>query len=233
VFPGEIVGIAGLVGSGRTETAEAIVGLRRPIGKIRVAGDERTFKDPRAAMRHGVTYVSEDRKGRGLHVSLSSVANMTLPSLDAFSQFGGARIDAVAERSVVARWINELAIRCARPGLPISSLSGGNQQKFALARWLETRPKVLIIDEPTRGVDIGAKAEIYRIIAALAHEGLACIVISSELPELIGLAHRVLVMRHGSVAGEVTREQLSESGCEERIVRIASGLRAERQETHE
>ena len=233
VFPGEIVGIAGLVGSGRTETAEAIVGLRRPVGKIRVAGDERTFKDPRAAMRHGVTYVSEDRKGRGLHVSLSSIANMTLPSLDAFSQFGGARIDAVAERSVVARWIKELAIRCARPGLPISSLSGGNQQKFALARWLETRPNVLIIDEPTRGVDIGAKAEIYRIIAALAHEGLACIVISSELPELIGLAHRVLVMRQGSVAGEVTRAQLAEPGCEERIVRIASGLRAERQEIHE
>lgn len=231
VRPGEIVGVAGLVGSGRTETAEAIVGLRRAAGEIRVAGRTHAFAHPRAAMRAGVAYVSEDRKGRGLHVSLSCIVNMTLPSLDAFSQLAGARLDDVKERSVTARWINELAIRCARPGLAISSLSGGNQQKFVLARWLETRPNILIIDEPTRGVDVGAKAEIYRIIAALAQEGLACIVISSELPELIGIAHRVLVMRKGAVAGEVTREHLSQVGCDERIVRIASGLSADRQGT--
>jgi ribose transport system ATP-binding protein len=231
VKPGEIVGFAGLVGSGRTETAEAIVGLRRREGVVRVDGREVAFANPRAAMRAGVAYVSEDRKGRGLHVTLSSVANMTLPSLDAYTHFGGARVDSRAERAVAQRWIGSFAIRCARPDLPISSLSGGNQQKFALARWLETKPKVLIIDEPTRGVDVGAKGEIYRIIAELARAGLACIVISSELPELIGLAHRVVVMRGGTVAGELSREKLARHDSDERIVRLASGL-SEEKESH-
>ncbi len=177
-------------------------------------------------MKRGVVYVSEDRKGRGLHVTLPSIWNMTLPSLDTYSHVSG-RLDQRAERAVTTRWINTFAIRCAQPAAAISSLSGGNQQKFALARWLETKPRVLIIDEPTRGVDVGAKAEIYRIIAALASEGLAVLVISSELPELIGLTHRVLVMHGGTVVGEVTRAQLSERGSEERIVRLASGLGAE------
>jgi ribose transport system ATP-binding protein len=224
VRAGEIVGLAGLVGSGRTETAEAIVGVRRAEGSMRVAGAPAAFASPREAMRAGVAYVSEDRKGRGLHVSLSSVANMTLPSLDAHARLGGARIDAASERATTDRWIGAFAIRCARSDLPISSLSGGNQQKFALARWLETKPRVLVIDEPTRGVDVGAKAEIYRIIARLASEGLACVVISSELPELIGLSHRVVVLRGGTVAGEVSGDELAASGCEETIVRLASGL---------
>jgi ribose transport system ATP-binding protein len=227
VRPGEIVGIAGLVGSGRTETAEAIVGLRRSEGTLRVAGREVRFASPREAVRAGVAYVSEDRKGRGLHVSLSSVANMTLPSLDRHARLAGLSLDARGERAVADRWIRDFAIRCARPNLPISSLSGGNQQKFALARWLETAPKVLVIDEPTRGVDVGAKGEIYRIVAALAREGLACVVISSELPELIGLAHRVVVMREGGVAGELGRDTLALADAEERIVRLASGLQEE------
>ena len=227
VRPGEIVGIAGLVGSGRTETAEAIVGLRRSEGTLRVAGREVRFASPREAVRAGVAYVSEDRKGRGLHVSLSSVANMTLPSLDRHARLAGLSLDARGERAVADRWIRDFAIRCARPNLPISSLSGGNQQKFALARWLETAPKVLVIDEPTRGVDVGAKGEIYRIVAALAREGLACVVISSELPELIGLAHRVVVMREGRVAGELGRDTLALADAEERIVRLASGLQEE------
>ena len=227
VRPGEIVGIAGLVGSGRTETAEAIVGLRRSEGTLRVAGREVRFASPREAVRAGVAYVSEDRKGRGLHVSLSSVANMTLPSLDRHARLAGLSLDARGERAVADRWIRDFAIRCARPNLPISSLSGCNQQKFALARWLETAPKVLVIDEPTRGVDVGAKGEIYRIVAALAREGLACVVISSELPELIGLAHRVVVMREGGVAGELGRDTLALADAEERIVRLASGLQEE------
>jgi ribose transport system ATP-binding protein len=168
--------------------------------------------------------VSEDRKGRGLHVTLPSIANMTLPSLDRHARWGGLALDARGERAVADRWIRDFAIRCARPDLPISSLSGGNQQKFALARWLEAAPRVLVIDEPTRGVDVGAKGEIYRIIAGLARGGLACIVISSELPELIGLAHRVVVMREGAVAGELGRDALARADCEECIVRIASGL---------
>ena len=221
---GEIVGLAGLVGAGRTETAEAIVGLRASVGAVEVDGGVRAFAGVKDAMRAGVVYVSEDRKGRGLHVTLSSIANMTLPSLDRHARLGGARIDASGERAVARRWIDAFAIRCARPDAPISSLSGGNQQKFALARWLETQPRVLIIDEPTRGVDVGAKAEIYRIIADLAAKGLACVVISSELPELIGLAHRVLVMREGRIVGEVDRDGLAAANCEERIVRMASGL---------
>jgi ribose transport system ATP-binding protein len=224
VRAGEIVGLAGLVGSGRTETAEAIVGVRRAEGTLRVAGAPASFASPREAMRAGVAYVSEDRKGRGLHVSLSSVVNMTLPSLDQHARLLGARVDARSERATTDRWIGAFSIRCARSELPISSLSGGNQQKFALARWLETKPRVLVIDEPTRGVDVGAKAEIYRIIARLASEGLACVVISSELPELLGLAHRVVVLRGGTVAGEVGGDELSAPGCEETILRLASGL---------
>jgi ABC-type sugar transport system ATPase subunit len=191
---------------------------------VRINGHARAFRGAKDAMRAGVAYVSEDRKGRGLHVSLSSIANMTLPSLDRHARLGGARIDESGERAVARRWIEAFAIRCARPASPISSLSGGNQQKFALARWLETQPRVLIIDEPTRGVDVGAKAEIYRIVADLAAKGLACVVISSELPELIGLAHRVLVMREGRLVGEIDRDGLAAADCEERIVRMASGL---------
>ena len=224
VRPGEIVGVAGLVGAGRTETAEAILGLRPSTGTVKINGHPRAFRGAKDAMRAGVAYVSEDRKGRGLHVSLSSIANMTLPSLDRHARFGGAAIDESGERATTRRWIESFAIRCARPAAPISSLSGGNQQKFALARWLETQPRVLIIDEPTRGVDVGAKAEIYRIIADLAAKGLACVVISSELPELIGLAHRVVVMREGRLVGEVGRDGLAAADCEERIVRMASGL---------
>ena len=178
-------------------------------------------------MRSGVAYVSEDRKNRGLHVTLSSICNMMLPSLDKVSRLGGIMIDSHTEHRMTKKWIDAFQIRCARPMQAISSLSGGNQQKFALARWLEARPKVLIIDEPTRGVDVGARGEIYRIIAQLAREGLACIVISSELPEVIGIAHRVIVMREGTIVGEIPSERLALKDCQERIVRIASGLSEE------
>ena len=227
VAPGEILGIAGLVGSGRTETAEAIVGIRPCEGVLRVEDRDIRFHNPRAAMRAGVAYVSEDRKNRGLHITLSSIANMMLPSLDKVSRFGGIMIDSQSEQRISQSWIDTFQIRCARPMQANSSLSGGNQQKFALARWLEAKPKVLIIDEPTRGVDVGARGEIYRIIAKLAREGLACIVISSELPEVIGISHRVIVMREGTIAGEIPRERLAKKDCQERIVRIASGLSEE------
>jgi ribose transport system ATP-binding protein len=228
VRPGEIVGLAGLVGAGRTETAEAIVGLRPSEGLLLIDGAARAFTGAKDALAAGIAYVSEDRKGRGLHVSLSSIANMTLPTLDRHARAGGAWVDEAGERSVARRWIEAFAIRCARPAAPISSLSGGNQQKFALARWLEAAPRVLIVDEPTRGVDVGAKAEIYRIIADLAAKGLACVVISSELPELVGLAHRAVVLHQGRVAGEVDRAGLAADDREERIVRLASGLAAEK-----
>jgi ABC-type sugar transport system ATPase subunit len=160
---------------------------------------------------------------------MSSIENMTMPSLDRYSRLGGAYLDGRGERATAGRWIRDFAIRCARPELPIASLSGGNQQKFALARWLEAGPRVLIVDEPTRGVDVGAKGEIYRIIVDLARRGLACIVISSELPEVIGLSHRVVVLRGGEIAGELPRERLAREDCEERIVRLASGLSEEKE----
>ena len=170
-------------------------------------------------MRAGVAYVSEDRKGRGLHVSLSSVASMTLPSLDAYTRLGGLRVDSGAERAVAARWIESFAIRCARPDLPISSLSGGNQQKFALARWLETKPKVLVIDEPTRGVDVGSKAEIYEIMRRLASEGVAILMISSDMEEILRLSDRVLVLHEGSLSGELSGSDINE----EAIMKLATG----------
>ncbi len=224
VLPGEIVGLAGLIGSGRTESAEAIVGLRPRTGSVRIGGRDERLSSVREAMAAGVVYVSEDRKGRGLHVTLSSMINLTLPSLDSCTEFGGLRVDTGSEVAIGDRWIKAFSIRCARPHAPISFLSGGNQQKISLARWLETKPRVLIIDEPTRGVDVGARAEIYRIIAELAREGLACIVISSELSEVIGLAHRALVMRGGVIAGELSRERLARADAQECIVRIASGV---------
>lgn len=226
IAAGEVVGMAGLIGSGRTELAESVVGIRRALGAVILEGQPRRFRTLREAMGAGVVYLSEDRKGRGLHLSLSSIANTTLPSLNSFSQLGGLRIDHRAERAVTRCWIDELAIRCARPSEPIATLSGGNQQKFALARWLHTRPSVLLLDEPTRGVDVGAKEEIYRLIAQLAAEGLACLVISSELPELIGLCDRVVVMREGRLVGELSREQLDWHDAEVRLVRLASGLSA-------
>ncbi|MSR42222.1 MAG: sugar ABC transporter ATP-binding protein [Phycisphaerales bacterium] len=226
VAPGEIVGIAGLVGSGRTETMEAIVGLRKSVGRVRIDGTVVRFRSPREAMRSGVAYVSEDRKGRGLHVSLSSIVNCTLPTLDRFVTLGGARIASERERTTTTKWIDELGIRCARPTAPISSLSGGNQQKFAIARWLEATPRVLIVDEPTRGVDVGAKAEIYRVLAQLAAQGMAFIVVSSELPELRGLCDRVVVLRNGRLVGELSRDRLHLPDAEERLIRLASGLTA-------
>lgn len=219
VRPGEIIGIAGLVGSGRTELAEAMAGIRASRGTMAIDGTPVHFRSVREAQRAGVVYVSEDRKGCGLHLTMSAVANTTLPSLAAY---GGVWLDTKRERTTADRWINTLSIRCANPAQPVSRLSGGNQQKFALARWLETKPKVLVIDEPTRGVDVGAKAEIYRIITDLANHGLACIIVSSELPEVIGLAHRVLVLRQGAPAGWVSGEALTE----ERLIRLASGLAA-------
>ncbi len=224
VAAGEIVGIAGLVGSGRTETMEAIVGLRPSMGRVRVDGTVVQFRSPRDAMRCGVAYISEDRKGRGLHVSLSSTVNCTLPTLDRFASAMGASIATKRERVTTERWIHELGIRCARLDAPISSLSGGNQQKFAIARWLEGTPNVLIVDEPTRGVDVGAKAEVYRVIAQLADAGMACIVVSSELPELRGLCDRVIVLRQGMVVGELARARLMLPDAEEQLIRLASGL---------
>ena len=208
----------GLVGSGRTEVAEAIVGLR-PVasGEIRLDDQPVRFQSPRQALDRGVAYVSEDRKGRGILVDLSCVENTTLPNLSAYGRVVPHRR---RERAATDAWIERLDIRCPDPRNPIRSLSGGNQQKFAVASRLDSEPSVILLDEPTRGVDVGAKRELYHLIAGLAERGLACLMISSELPELIGLCHRIVVMQQGRVAGVVD----GPTATEESIMRLAAGV---------
>ena len=211
--PGEIIGLAGLIGAGRTESLEAALGLRvRKSGKTYLNGQLVAFKDYHQAIDAGVVYVSEDRKGKGLVTSMSVEDNLVLPTLD--------RLKSLSARHEQSReWIQSLGVKVADPSLPMTSLSGGNQQKVSIARWLATQPKVLVLDEPTRGVDVGAKLEIYKIIAKLAADGLACIVISSELPELIGLCHRIVVVREGEAVGELSGADMTES----LIMQLAAG----------
>jgi ribose transport system ATP-binding protein len=220
VAPGEILGIAGLVGAGRTETAEAVVGARaRSSGVIEVGGQRVSIDSPRAAMRHGIAYVSEDRKGLGLILEMDTPANVTLANL---SEYGSPLLNFGRERRSVGDWIQKLSIRVGDRRAPVRFLSGGNQQKVSLAKWLDTKPSVLILDEPTRGIDIGSKREIYALVKGLADGGLACVVISSELPELIGICHRVIVLRRGELVGELSGESITE----EAIMLLAAGVSA-------
>lgn len=220
VRPGEVVGLSGLVGSGRTELAEALVGARAlEAGEIRVDGRPARIRNPRDAVRYGIAYVSEDRKGIGLHLGLSVVSNLTMANLAAYCR---PLLDHRREVESTRRWVDELDVRAGNIEAPILYLSGGNQQKIAIAKWLDTKPRVLILDEPTRGVDVGAKREVYQLIRRLVEEGMACIVISSELPEIIGLCHRTLVMREGRLVGELVGDEMTE----EAIMRLAAGVTA-------
>ena len=215
---GEIFGLAGLVGAGRTEWAESVVGLRPRVGRATVNGEPLLSNTVAGAMRAGVCYVSEDRKAAGLELDMSIAANTTLATLRRYCHPPVGLIDRKGELSVTRAHARNLRTKFARATDPVSSLSGGNQQKVALARWLDARPAVLILDEPTRGVDVGAKREIYRVIADLAAKGMACVVVSSELPELLGLCHRVGVMRGGRVvatldAAEATEERVMQAAA--------------------
>ena len=217
---GEILGLAGLVGAGRTELGEAIVGLRpKEGGLVRLEGAVVRIWGPKGAKKCGIAYVSEDRKGLGLHLALSAVHNITLANLRAY---GFAVPNRRRERASAERWQKELDIRAKDLGEPALNISGGNQQKISIAKWLETNPRVLILDEPTRGVDVGAKREMYTMIQRLAGEGMACVVISSELQEIIGLCHRALVMREGKVMGELSGDSLTE----EAAMHLAAGVEA-------
>jgi len=217
VRPGEIVGLGGLIGAGRTELAEAIVGLRRSRGEMKLFGSPYRPSGPAAAMKRGVGYVSEDRKGKGLVLEMNTVHNTTLANLNGYGRFV---TDHSRERTSTGDWIQRLGIKANDPQASVRYLSGGNQQKVSVAKWLDTKPKVLIVDEPTRGVDVGAKREMYGLIHDLAKQGQACIVISSEMPELIGLCHRVLVMRHGRIVGELQGADITE----ERMMVLAAGV---------
>jgi ribose transport system ATP-binding protein len=208
---GEILGFAGLVGAGRTEMFEGLVGLRPAHARrVTLAGREVRIRSPRDAMDRGLTYLSEDRKGRGLHLALGLAENLTLMDL---ARYAHPLLDRGAERAALARAVTDFGIRAASLDVPASSLSGGNQQKLALAKVLQPRPRVVVLDEPTRGVDVGAKRDIYFLIERLASQGCAVAVVSSELLELIGLCHRVAVMRAGRLgatlpAGGLTEEEL-------------------------
>lgn len=219
VRPGEILGLAGLVGAGRTELAEEIFGVRPGRIQVRIDGVPCRIRSPKQAKKLGIAYVSEDRKGLGLHLALSAIHNTTLANLRAYGSVVPNRQE---ERESAERWKKDLDIRAGDLEDAVLNISGGNQQKIAIAKWLETKPKVLILDEPTRGVDVGAKREMYNLIQRLAREGMACIVISSELPEIIGLCHRAIVMREGRVMGELNADMLTE----EAVMRLAAGVQA-------
>ena len=203
---GEVLGIYGLIGAGRSELAEALFGLRPARGgELFVFGQPVRVRSPRAAMALGLALVPEDRRGRGL-VLLHSVAhNLSLPALPGLAAAGF--IKRGSERAAVGGSMRALAIHAASPRAEAGTLSGGNQQKVVIGKWLLTRPRILILDEPTRGIDVGAKAEVHALIDRLAGEGLAIILISSELPEVMGMSDRVLVMREGRVVAEFAGAQ--------------------------
>ncbi len=196
---GEVLGVAGLMGAGRSELARLIAGADRPTGgTMTLDGQPFAPRDVAAAIRAGVVYLSEDRKTLGLHLSLSVADNITLPGLSRLSRAGMVapqRLSALAKD-----WMARRGVRAAAPDVAVETLSGGNQQKVALAKWLSLDPRVILLDEPTRGVDVGAKAEIHGLIRRLAAEGAAVLVISSELPEVLALSDRIAVMAGGRLA---------------------------------
>ncbi len=220
VRPGEILGFSGLVGAGRTELFEALFGLRRGGGEIRLDGRPQQWPDARAGMRAGAVYLTEDRKSKGLLLEETLSLNLTLAALDKFQR--GPLVDRAREGEALDEAIQRFDIRVGDKALLAGQMSGGNQQKLLLAKMMQLNPRVVVIDEPTRGIDIGAKQQIYRFIAAMAGEGRSVIVISSEMAELIGICHRILVMRNGRIVGEVAGEAMTEHA----IVVLATGVDA-------
>src|SRR3954447_8204808 len=219
VRPGEILGFAGLVGAGRTELFEGLLGLRpHSVERIELDGREIRIRNPREAVAQGLTYLSEDRKGKGLHVGFGLRENLTLMALEHYAKPWLRPGD---EMRALQTAVKDFGIRTGSLDIRASSLSGGNQQKLALAKVLHPSPKVIILDEPTRGVDIGAKRDIYFLIQRLAREGHGVIVISSELMELVGLCHRVAVMRAGRLQAMVDARHLTE----EELISHATGTK--------
>lgn len=207
---GEIVGLAGLLGSGRTETARAIFAAdRKSKGNIRFNGSSGNFSSPIEAIAAGMGYCSEDRKAQGIVPGMSVAENLTLALMPSLTRSG--MLDETKQRQVVERFIKDIGIKCSGPDQKIRELSGGNQQKVLLARWLCMNPKLLILDEPTRGIDVGAKAEIQSLIRKLANDGLGVLMISSELEEIVEGASRVFVLREGRTVAEFDHRDISES----------------------
>jgi len=213
---GEVLGLSGLAGAGRTELALSIFGARRwESGEIFVRGERAAIRSPQDAIQHGIGYLPEDRKDAGLFLEMSIAENMAAARPEFFGTwwFNRPKLHATAEEHR-----RRLRVACHRVTQPVQTLSGGNQQKVILARWLLLKPSILIVDEPTRGIDVGAKAEVHALLRRLAAEGTAVIVISSDLPEVLAVSDRILVMREGAVAGELPAAQASE----ESIMHLAS-----------
>jgi ABC-type sugar transport system ATPase subunit len=216
---GEILGLAGLVGSGRSEVAKAIFGLDpRAAGEVRIAGRRLKLRSVRRSMRCGMGLVPEDRKRQGLVLGMSCRNNLSLAMLDRLGRFG--LLDRARERRLAMHFIRQLHVKTPSMRTPVAALSGGNQQKIALAKWLARECRILIVDEPTRGVDVGAKAAIHAMIDDLARRGIAIILISSELPEVMNLASRILILRGGRIAGEVARESAEQAT----VLRLMAGV---------
>ncbi|HKO83624.1 MAG TPA: sugar ABC transporter ATP-binding protein [Actinomycetota bacterium] len=221
VHHGEIVGLAGLVGAGRSEVARAVFGIdHRDAGQVTVEGRELAAASPTAAMAAGMGFVPEDRREQGLIMDLSIARNASLASLGQLKR--GLLIRGADEQRLAADWAARLRLKFARFGDPVSVLSGGNQQKVVLAKWLARRPTVLIVDEPTRGIDVGTKAEVHRLLSDLAGQGVAVLMISSELPEILGMADRVLVMHEGRLTVELSRSEATE----QTVMLAATGQRS-------
>jgi rhamnose transport system ATP-binding protein len=203
---GEILGLAGLVGSGRTELAETLFGLSpADSGAVSLDGRAVRIESPSEAVAHGIAYVPEDRRRHGVIMDMPIASNTTLASLREVSRFGWLRFR--AEERKGEEYMRRLGMKAPSARTLLRNLSGGNQQKVALARWLTTNPKVLILDEPTQGIDVGAKSEIYRLMGELARGGMAILMISSELPEILGMSDRIAVMRRGTIAGVLDRTE--------------------------
>lgn len=215
---GEILGFSGLMGAGRTEVMRAIFGIdSKTSGIIKIDGKAVTITNPYQAIQHGVGFLTEDRKDEGLVLDFSIKDNMTLPSTKDFSKHG--IFDEKTSRIFVQKLIDRLAIKSGTPELEVGNLSGGNQQKVVLAKWIGIAPKVLILDEPTRGVDVGAKREIYQLMNELADRGVPIIMVSSDLPEVLGVSDRILVMHEGKINGELSRDEASQ----EKVMQLATG----------
>jgi ABC-type sugar transport system ATPase subunit len=220
VREGEIVALAGLVGSGRTEIAHALFGITRTVaGKIELYGKRTSVRNPRHALELGIALVPEDRLKHGIVAPMSLSKNVSLPVL---SRLGRIFLRTRAETNLAERWISKLGVICRGADQPIAQLSGGNQQKIVIGKWLGIKPRLLIVDEPTRGVDVGAKAAVHNLLRELASSGLAILAISSDLPEVLTIADRVLVMREGRIA----RELPGTEATEEAIMLAATGQEA-------
>lgn len=218
VREGEILGIGGLMGSGSTTLSKALFGLYPRLQGSILIGDNNRITSPRDAIDAGIALVTDDRKGEGLVLIMSVFENLLLPSYQRISAMG-TLMEKSKQSSIVSKWVSNLKIKVHDPAVEAGTLSGGNQQKVVLGKWLQMNPKVLILNEPTRGIDVGAKAEIYQLMKALTDQGLAIIMISSEMPELLGMSHRIVVMHEGRITGEMPVEEATQ----EKIFLYATG----------